>query len=324
MRTIWFQKITMLVAGGLMGLVATTANAETTRLPSAETYINAQETHWVVRGQEETTPVSYEMVGATIGDGGANCGCGDNDCNGDCDNDCGDRCGFPTGGACADCCRRGWIGGAELVFLKPFQSEGQLTDMNYRSGFRGWIGFQREDGLGLRLTGFDYFQRGGTAQTIGPRSVVDTGYIDVEAIDSINVCNWNLLVGGGIRYNDTRIESPLSAGIGGNVTSRFTGTGPVVSVQLTRAVNERVSLFGGLRSAILAGSNPSDGLDRQDDTLLSMQEIQVGGQFNRALGRGGIGFIRSGVEGQWYSGFADGDSEDLTLLGGFISVGILR
>ncbi|MBC7854052.1 MAG: hypothetical protein IAF94_11495 [Pirellulaceae bacterium] len=328
MRATWFHKITMLAAGGLMGLMATTANAESTRLPSAETYINAEETHWVVRGQEESTPVSYEMVGASISDGGATCGCGDNDCKGDCDNDCGDRCGdrcgFPAGGNCADCCRRGWIAGAELVFLKPFQSEGQLTDMNHRSGFRGWIGFQREDGLGLRLTGFDYFQRGGTAAGAGPRSVVDTSYIDVEAIDSFNVCNWNLLVGGGIRYDDSRIESPLSSGIGGNVNSRFTGAGPVVSVQLTRAVNENISLFGGLRSSILAGSNPTVGAGRADDTLLSMQEIQVGGQFNRALGRGGIGFIRSGVEGQWYSGFADGDSEDLTLLGGFISVGIMR
>lgn len=324
MRATWFHKITMIAAGGLMGLMAATANAETNRLPSAETYINAEETHWVVRGQEATSPVSYELLGntsATIGDGGANCGCGDNDCNGDCD---GDRCGFPTGGCCADCCRRGWIAGGEVVFLKPFQSEGQLTDMNYRTGFRGWLGFQREDGLGLRLTGFDYFQRGGTAQTTGPRSVVDTSYIDVEVIDSFNVCNWNLLVGGGIRYDDTRLESPLSTGIGGFVNSRFTGTGPVVSVQLTRAVNERLSMFGGLRSAILAGSNPTVGAGRAEDTLLSMQEIQVGGQFNRALGRGGIGFIRTGVEGQWYSGFADGDSEDLTLLGGFISIGVMR
>lgn len=319
MRTTWFRKMTMLVAGGLMGCTATFAQAETTRLPSAETYINAQESHWVVRGQD-ATPVSYDVASATIGDGGNTCG-GDDD---HCDGNCGDRCGFPAGGCCADCCRRGWIAGGEMVVLKAYQSEGQLTDQNYRTGFRGWIGYQREDGLGVRLTGFDYFQRGGTAATNGLRSVVDTDYIDMEVIDSFNICNWNLLVGGGLRYDDTRIYSPISQGIGGNVDSRFTGLGPVVSVQLTRAINENWSLFGGLRSSILAGSNPSPGLARLDDTTLTIQELQVGGQYNWARSRGGIAFIRSGMEGQWYSGFADGDSEDLTLLGGFISVGLMR
>ena len=321
MRTTWFRKITLLVAGGLMGLVAASAQGEITRLPAPESYINAEESHWVVRGQEESSPVSYEVAGATLSDGGNTCGCGDSKCNGG----CGDRCGFPTGGSCANCCRRGWFGGAELVALKAYQSEGQLTDQNYRTGFRGWLGFQREDGLGLRLTGFDYFQRGGTATTVGPRSVVDTNYLDLEAIDSINICNWNLLVGLGVRYDDTRLFSPLSTGIGGFANSRFTGAGPVASVQLTRAINENLSLFGGFRSSILAGSNPTAaGAGRADDTLLTIQEIQIGGQFNRALDRGGIGFIRSGVEAQWYSGFADGDSEDLTLMGAFISIGLIR
>ena len=319
MHTTWFRKITMLFAGGLVGLMATAADAETTRLPSPDTYINAEETHWLVRGQEAATPVSYDVLGTTVGDGGATGSCND------CDDDCGDRCGFPLGGACAACCRRGWIAGAEIVTLKAFQSEGQLTDMNYRTGFRGWLGYQREDGLGIRLTGFDYFQRGGNANTVGPRSVVDTNYIDLEAIDSINVCNWNLLVGGGVRYDDTRIFSPLSNDIGGFANSRFTGVGPVVSVQLTRAINENWSLFGGLRSSILAGSNPvAPGAGRLDDTLLTIQEIQMGGQFNWTRGRGGIGFIRSGIEAQWYSGFANGDSEDLTLMGGFISIGVMR
>jgi hypothetical protein len=310
----WFQRMAVLVAGALAGFAATLGQAETTRLPSPETYVNAEESHWVVRGQEAATPVSYNVASATISDGGGSCGNGN----------CGDRCGFPSGGCCADCCRRGWIAGGEMVVLKAYQSEGQLTDQNYRTGFRGWLGFQREDGLGIRLTGFDYFQRGGTSQTAPPRSEVDTNYLDLEAIDSFNICNWNLLVGSGIRYDDTRLFSPISNGIGGNLDSRFTGVGPVVSVQLTRAINENWSLFGGLRSSILAGSNPSPGAARLDDTTLTIQEIQVGGQYNWARGRGGIAFIRSGLEGQWYSGFADGDSEDLTLMGGFVSIGLMR
>src|SRR5678815_5071540 len=100
MRTLWFREIAILVAGGLMGFAAS-AQAEMIRLPAPENYINAEETHWVVRGQQESTPVSYDYASAAIGDGGATCGSGDNKCNDDCD-DCGDRCGFPIGGACAD------------------------------------------------------------------------------------------------------------------------------------------------------------------------------------------------------------------------------
>jgi hypothetical protein len=322
MRTTWLRKFGILVAGGLLGLVAVAAQAaETTRLPSPDHYINRQESPWLVRGQNEIAPISYDVASGYIGDGGASCN-GDSHGDDGCDDGCGDRCGFPAGGCCADCCRRGWIGGAELVWLKPFTSEGQATDMNYRTGFRGWLGFQREDGLGIRLTGFDYFQRGGTAATVTPRSVVDTNYIDLEVIDSFNICNWNLLVGGGIRYDDTRLVTPLSAGLGGSQDSRFTGAGPVVSAQLARAVNERLSLFGGIRSSILAGSNPSQ--VPADDTLLTIQELQVGGQFNRPLSNGGMGFIRTGIEGQWYSGFADLDSEDLTLMGAFVSIGVMR
>lgn len=318
----WFQTIGAIVFGGLLGIGAAVAQAEAQRLPQPEHYITAEESSWVVRGQEPFRLAAYELASTStstsISDG--NCGCGEQDCDGA----CGDRCGFSAGGACADCCRRGLFGGAEMVSLKAFQSEGQLNDQNYRTGFRGWIGYQREDGLGLRLTAFDYFQRGGTSATLTPRSEVDTNYLDLEAIDSIKICNCNLLVGIGVRYDDSRLLSAPTTGIGGFVNSRFTGAGPVVSAQLTRAVTERFSLFGGVHYSILAGSNSTVGLGRLDDTLLSMEEIQVGGQFNRPLDRGGIAFVRAGLEGQWYAGFVDGDSEDLALMGGFVSIGLMR
>ena len=320
MRTTWLRKLGLVVAGGLLGLVAISAEAQerTVRLPGPETYLSGEESPWIVRGQTETfTTASYDMTGATLGDGSVGCS-GDKACDSDCG--CGDRCGFPTGGCCADCCRRGFFGGGEVVWLKGFTSEGQATDFNYRTGFRGWIGWQREDGLGIRVTGFDYFQRGGTPQTVGPRSVIDTSYIDAEIVDSFNICNWNLMVGGGVRYDDTRLET-TGLGIGGTGGGRFTGEGPVASVQITRAINDNWSVYAIGRESILAGSDPFNGLD---DTLLTITEIQVGGQYNRPLARGGIGFLRGGFEGQWYSGFADGDSEDLTLMGGAISIGIMR
>ena len=316
MRTTLFFKVTMFVAGGLLGFAATTAQAETTRLPSADTYINAEESHWVVRGQEEATPVSYDTATATIGDGGASCGCNDKDCDGG----CGDRCGFPTGGCCADCCRRGWIGGGEVLFLKPFESEGASGgDFNYRSAFRGWIGAQRADGLGVRLTGFDYFQRSGTPAAAGRRNVLDLNYLDAEVIDSFNICNWNILVGGGIRYLSFSDDFTTSTTTG----SKFNGLGPVISAQITRAVNENWSLYIIGRESLVFGNSRFSGGATTRDTTAMISELQAGLQYNRVLSRGGIGFARAGWEAQYYSGIG-GDSQDVSLVGGVLSIGLMR
>lgn len=316
MRTTWFRKVSMFIAGGLMGAAATIAQAEETRLPGAETYINAEESHWVIRGQDAATPVSYDVVGTAVGDAGAACGCGDKDCDGD----CGDRCGFPSGGCCADCCRRGWIGGGEVLFLKPFETEGATgADFNYRAGFRGWIGAQREDGLGIRLTGFDYFQRSGTAQTTTLREELDINYLDAEVIDSFNICNWNLLVGGGIRYLS------FSDSFDSSVTSSatFHGIGPVMSVQITRAVNENWSLYAIGRESLLFGNSIFSGGPATKDTTAMVSELQAGLQYNRVLNRGGIGFARAGWEAQYYSGIG-GDTQDVSLVGGVLSIGLMR
>lgn len=316
MRTTLFRKMAVFVAGGLLGFVAASVQgAETTRLPNAESYINAEESHWVVRGQEATSQVSYDVASATIGDGGSSCS-GDSNC----DSGCGDRCGFPSGGCCADCCRRGWFGGGEILFLKPFESEGASgADFNYRSGFRGWIGVQREDGLGVRLTGFDYFQRSGTPQTTQPRRVLDINSLDAEVIDSFNICNWNLMVGGGIRYLSFRDDFVTSTTTG----AEFHGLGPVISVQITRAVNENWSVYGIAREALLFGNSNFSGGATTRDTTGFVSELQAGLQYNRVLSRGGIGFARFGWEGQYYSAMG-GDSQDVSLIGGVMSIGLMR
>jgi hypothetical protein len=322
MRATSFRKFIMLLAGSLVGCAAGAAQAETARLPSAEAYINAEESHWLVRGQEESSPVVFDLANATsgtsatLGDGGAGCGCGDNKCDGG----CGDRCGFPSGGAGAECCRRGWFGGAELVFLKPFQSEvTNNNDFNYRPGFRGWFGIQREDGLGVRLSAFDYFQRSGVAATTAPaRQVLDINNLDAEVVDSFNICNWNVMVGGGVRYLSFR-EDWHTGGLA------FHGVGPVVSAQITRAVNENWSLYGITRESMVFGRTIAHAAnDIDEDVSAFIAEIQLGLQYNRPLANGGIGFARLGWEAQHYSGIDDHDTQDLSLVGGVMSIGLMR
>lgn len=314
MRTNWLRRLGLLVVGGLMGIGSlVTAQEQTVRLPASDTYFTQSDEPWLVRGQaEEVSPVAYESFADTTT--GATCACGDSACNGDCDS-CGDRCGFPEGGCCADCCRRGFFGGGELLFLKGFNTIGAANNFNYHTGFRGWGGWQREDGLGVRLTAFDYFQRAGNGTVNAGRDVIDLNYLDGEVIDSFNICNWNLMVGGGVRYMDYR--EGLGAGL---ATGRFTGVGPVVSAQITRAINCNLSLTGIVKQSILAGSSPQN---FGQNTTLATTEIQLGAQYNRELGIGGIGFIRSAWEAQWYDDVTVG-SISTSLMGGVLSAGIMR
>ncbi len=288
------------------------------QLRSPTDYLQSDASPWLVRGQEEeeaeaeeeetyeVRPVSFSRreVVAEEWEVGPQCGYEVQDC-GDCCG-CTNRCGFPEGGSCADCCRQGFFGGGELVWLKVFDSEDGSADFNYRTGFRGWGGWQRDDGLGLRVTGFDYFQR-----ATRTRNVVDTNYLDLEVIDSFNICNWNLMLGGGIRYLDYRDTAAFA--------DRFSGVGPVVSGQVTRAVNCNLSLVVLGRQSLLYGNGTA-----AQSVTAAVTEIQLGAQYNRELQVGGMGFVRIGWEGQYYGGIDDDDSENVSLVGGVLSAGWMR
>jgi len=242
--------------------------------------------------QESNTSFPVQLIGHESCDGSVT----------DCDSGCDSGCGCPT-----------ITGGGELLFLKPFQSEGNWDDFNYRTGYRGWFGYQRGDGLGVRLRTFDYFQR-----DINDARV-DINSIDLEVFDLL-VANgqWDLTVGGGIRYLDYFVGSGPDPDDG---YARY-GLGPVVSAELMRHVNDRLSLYAFGREALLAG-NGNDYGTVEADCLGNVFELQLGAQWARELGIGLV-FGRIGWEAQSYTSMDDGDTESLTLMGGVLSGGIVR
>jgi hypothetical protein len=219
-----------------------------------------------------------------------------------CDNGCNDGCS-----------RAGWVGSSELLFLKPFQSEGdQDPDYNYRTGYRGTIGWQRYDGLGFRVRFFDYFQRVPSDQRF------DISTLDGELYDTlVDNETWFLSIGGGIRYLDFYFGDSPDPRDGISQV----GVGPVVTAELQRHLNERLSLYAITRASIVVGDNNEFG-DVDPDQTGHMFDIQLGGQWNRPW-RNAILFGRIGWEAQYY-GDLDADTESVSLIGGVLSGGIIR
>lgn len=213
-------------------------------------------------------------------------------------------------GCCDDCCRSGFIAAGEVAWLKAFNSDNDFGDFNYREAYRFWVGYQRADGLGVRLRYFDYFQR-----TDNTGDVLDIYTLDLEAYDRVDLgCYWTLLIGGGFRVLGYQ-ESDA-----GGLNDALWGVGPVVTAELYRYLNDNLALYAIGRQSIIVGSGFNGG-NTQDDTG-AISELQLGVQAQRDWGNSLV-FARAGWETQAY--FDIHDSEELvTLMGGVLSVGIMR
>jgi hypothetical protein len=226
---------------------------------------------------------------------------------------CADACGGGNAccdDCCSDCCHAGFIGGAEVMWLKAYQSQAAFNDFNFRDAYRFWAGWQRADGLGVRARYFDYFQ------TANNGDIVDFETYDIEVFDTIELgCHWTLVAGAGIRYleYDNNGTGPADA---------FFGYGPLATIELYRAINDSWQLYGISRFSILVddSSNAVAGAD----ITASTTELQIGAQYDRILASGALGFARIGWESQWYDDISGGGDASVALQGVALSVGVMR
>jgi hypothetical protein len=217
------------------------------------------------------------------------------------------------GGCCDDCCRAGFVGGAEVLWLKAYDSNGDFNEFNFDEGFRFWIGYQGDDGLGIRLRYFEY------EQTADNGEFIDVEYTDIEVFDSLQLgCNWDLYIGGGLRYLGYE-DNDLN--LGADLDDSLWGVGPVLSAELYRHIGDRAALYAIGRQSIIVGNGLNDGIATRDMTG-SVTEIQLGGQVHREW-NGGLLFGRIGWETQGYYDIHDNE-ELVTLMGLALSVGIMR
>lgn len=207
-----------------------------------------------------------------------------------------------------DCCRAGFVGGGEAMWLKGFNSDGDFGEFNYDDAFRFWIGYQRADGLGARIR-YLYVDLDAEPGT----DFVDVDAVDFEFFDTVQIgCHWDLVVGGGLRYLDYQEEL--------DGASSLYGVGPVLTAELYRHCTDHSALYAIARQSIIVGSN--NNVD-DEDTTGSVTELQLGLQVHREAHNGGLLFGRIGWETQGYYDIHDGE-ELSTLMGAVFSAGIMR
>jgi hypothetical protein len=100
------------------------------------------------------------------------------------------------------------------------------------------------------------------------------------------------------------------------------GYGPILGIELRRALSDNFGMYGSLREAILVGNGP--GGTNSESRAVTATEVQLGLQLQRRTSGGSRMFARAGVEGQHWDGATsdgDDDAETLGLFGGVFAVG---
>lgn len=196
--------------------------------------------------------------------------------------------------------------GAEALILKPFQSDGDFGDFNYDFGYRIWAGVQRSDGLGVRARYFDYFQRSAGNETIVAH------VFDAEVFDQLEICNWTIVGGAGLRY---------FAHANSENNDTFDGIGPVATLEAYRRINSNLSLYGIGRYSVVFDGGPNAAANAEDTTLSTL-ELQIGLQATRQLQSGATLFGRLGLETQQWDDASDSE-ESISLIGIALGGGLI-
>jgi hypothetical protein len=238
---------------------------------------------------------------------------------------CGQAC---CDSMCCDPCHcPGVVFGTEMSMLRFHDNIGLADRYNdLEAAPRIWAGWTTAGGLGARIRWFDYQDTSSASDIERVRLYT----VDMEITDSFQLgSKWSGLLSGGVRYAEENdlvhfaIDEPLLR----NVNS---GTGPLLGVELYRQVTDRFSLFVLGRESLLFGNTSiSEGpaAERVQNTLFAISEIQLGGEWRKALNGTAYLFARTAVEAQWWGGPAilvEFGSRDIGLVGGTMAVGICR
>jgi hypothetical protein len=196
---------------------------------------------------------------------------------------------------------QGWTLGLEIMALQPYQSEGQYDDTDYDIAWRGSLGYQFSDGLFLKGSYFGY-------------------KTDTDSNEDLDVASVDLVIGQNFKPMEKLSISPF---IGVRWASfeedygdiDFDGWGIVIGLDATRALGNNISLYVTAKQSVLFGSD--DYYD--DDRTVLISEVGAGLQYDFCFGSV-TGNVRGGVEGQYWSGVSDDDSEDMSLFGFVLGV----
>jgi hypothetical protein len=196
---------------------------------------------------------------------------------------------------------QGWTLGLEVLALQPYQSEGYYDDNDFDAGYRGSLGYQFNDGLFVKATYFGY------ATETDNNEDLKAQYVD-------------LIVGQNFKPMDKLTMSPFAGLRWGNFKEdlgdiEFDGYGVVLGLDVTRALGNNFSLYANAKQSLLVGTTDYSYSESYDsDTTGFVTEVGLGLQYDFCLGSV-AGNVRAGLEGQYWAGLSDDDSENTSLAG---------
>ena len=277
------------------------------------------------------------------------------------------------GSICDEACRcspSGFVGGAEAVFLQRYyhnnlavqnRTDDQQFIYDFQVSPRFWLGYENEDGLGVRARYWGYDETSSVSSAGGNVIITGINYfigvgapvsdrlraftLDGEVTQKTCLGSWQVEFGGGLRglsmYQDTRMVSDVDLPVYsvGSINSEFDGAGPTLSIEAKRPIGcNGFALLGNARGSYLFGSRTrieatdvigntnasSRHFESRHTDTLSIGEIQLGIEWSRCLGNGSHLAIQGLWEGQLWTGAGGpwGSQDDLGLMGFALSVGI--
>ena len=228
-------------------------------------------------------------------------------------------------------CDQGWTFGLEALYLKAYQSEGSYEDTEYDFGGRVSLGYQFSDCLFTKVTYFGYktdvFENS-NGNGFSENDELEVSYLDwvvgqhFMPSDKLTLSPYVGLRWG--TFEETYTEKDFD--YYESESYEFSGLGIVVGVDATRALGSGFSLYGTAKQSILFGTtdysyyeNDDGSIDRDSDStdnVVFVSELGLGLQYDHSFASFDAN-IRLGVEGQWWGGASNDDSESAGL-GGFV------
>ncbi|MCD0457913.1 hypothetical protein [Roseiconus lacunae] len=211
----------------------------------------------------------------------------------------------------------GFIGGFEQLFIRHQHSEpDETTNKSFRSTQRISLGWMNGAGSYVQIRYFDY-----PSTTFDYDESVEATTFDAEYGGRFKLGNnFAGSLSGGLRfsrYDDQDLDYDDSIG-------------PLLGAEIRSQLSGSFALYGLLRHSIQFGNSPQRSLFSMGEEVpgsYGITDMQVGVEIQRRFqtcGNAPFGFVRCGLETQQWSGMADEDSEDISLIGFSITVGLSR
>lgn len=221
-----------------------------------------------------------------------------------------------------DCCgghALGWSFGAEAVYLRPHESEDDVSGHDYEIGYRIW-GAVESDGLGLRVRYFDWDE---SSPGSGNNDTYEITVVDIEVTMGMELgCGFNLTGSAGVRYAE--YSDIVDFGEGSrDIDGIDESYGLVIGLELSRCLCGNTAAYASFRHAFMFGDEADESSTNDKYQTYTITELQLGVEFRCECGFGDI-FVRGGAEAQFWAGVNDDDSENFGLFGGFFGVGIRK